>query len=149
MHSYIALRGEGKPADTYLDNDAKAANWSSLEANVGITSACLPMCRPLLKLLIAKSRGLRGFKSSMRELMIFERNASHRPEERLEHYHLDGFPEVHTETLAFKAVKKAEISLQRTELCNQTSSKEQLEASPQVARSENGGADQVSSRSMV
>lgn len=149
MQSYITLRGEGKPADISLDNDAKAANWSSLEANVGITSACLPMCRPLLKLLIAKSRCLRDFQSSVRELMVFERNASHRPDEHSEYDDLDRLPEVLTDTLAFKAVKKAEISLQRTELCNQTSSKEQLEASLHVARSEHGGADRSSSRSMV
>ena len=107
------------------------------------------MCRPLLKLLIAKSRGLRAFKSSVRELTTFEPCASRQRRERSDHRDSDEVPEVYEDAPALKAVKEPHITLQRTELCNKTLCKDQLETSPDAAKSEFGGADQVSSRSMV
>ena len=47
---------------------ARPASWTLWEIHVGICSACLPMCRPIVKLFLAKVKSFRQRSSSAREL---------------------------------------------------------------------------------
>ena len=140
----------------HSDNDAKAANWSSLEANVAITSACLPMCRPLVKVMISKCRDYRASKTSVRELMDLGSHYLPQSEVPTKHQHAAGLPRFHEDEVALKPAEESEGSLQSTEAYHKVIKEHRVsrplsDEMPMTSpvKSEVGSPDWTSSRSMV